>query len=141
MIRNHIAPHFHLSYHELSADSHEYRGHTKVADVTHDDVQRLHDKITRAGHLHRANRTIAVLSKMFSLAIRWNIRTDNPCKGIERHYEAKRKRKRYVNGEELKRLTEALNKYSDQSTADIFRLLLLTGARRGEVLVGCGTDN
>jgi integrase len=69
---------------------------------------------------------------MFSLAIRWNMRPDNPARGIERHYEAKRKR--YVNGEELKRLTEALSKHSDQSVADIFRLLLLTGARRGEVL-------
>jgi integrase len=118
MIKNHIAPHFGKS--------------VKVADVTHDQVQQLHDRITKRGHLHRANRTIAVLSKMFSLAMRWNMRTDNPVRGLERHYEAKRKR--YVNGDELQRLIEALNQYPEQSTADIFRLLLLTGARRGEVL-------
>jgi integrase len=118
MINNHIAPHFGKSL--------------KVADVTHDHVQQLHDRISKRGHLHRANRAIAVLSKMFSLAIRWDMRADNPCKGLERHYEAKRKR--YVNGEELHRLIEALNAYPEQSTANVFRLLLLTGARRGEVL-------
>jgi integrase len=118
MLHNHIAPHFGKSI--------------KVADVTHEDVQKLHDKISRAGHLHRANRVIAVLSKMFSLAIRWNMRTDNPVRGIERHYEGKRKR--YLSGDESKRLAEALEAYADQSIANIFRLLLLAGSRRGEVL-------
>ena len=36
--------------------------------------------------------------------------------------------------DELIRLTEALAAYPDQHTADAIRLLLLTGARRGEVL-------
>ena len=37
-----------------------------------------------------ANRTLAVVSKMFSLAIRWGWRNDNPCRGIERNQEEKR---------------------------------------------------
>ena len=53
--------------------------HLKVADVTFEDVDRLHQRITKAGHPYRANRVIAVLSKMFALAIRWNMRDDNPC--------------------------------------------------------------
>jgi integrase len=118
MIENHIRAHF--------------GRHVKVADVRFEDIDRLHRRITAAGHLHRANRVIAVLSKMFALGIRWNMLDTNPCRSIERHHEPKRKR--YLSGEELGRLTRALAAYPDQRTADIFRLLLLTGARRGEVL-------
>jgi integrase len=98
---------------------------------------------------------LALVSKMFSLAIKWGWRTDNPCRGVERFPEAKRAR--YLAPEELKRLTEALAAYPDdcaakakarglladgqararmigQRGADAVRLLLLTGARRGEVL-------
>jgi Arm DNA-binding domain/Phage integrase, N-terminal SAM-like domain len=65
MIENHIRPHF--------------GRHLKVADVRFEDVDRLHRRITAARHLHRANRIIAVVSKMFSLAVRWGMRTDNPA--------------------------------------------------------------
>jgi integrase len=44
------------------------------------------------------------------------------------------KRTRYLSGAELDRLTVALDKLPDQSAADAVRLLLLTGARRGELL-------
>jgi len=42
--------------------------------------------------------------------------------------------------DELARLGRALDEYSDQQSADIFRLLLLTGARRGEVLAARWAD-
>jgi integrase len=124
ILRQHIAPYF--------------GNHAKVADVTHDDVQKLHDKITKAGRSYAANRAMAVASKMFSLACRWKMRPDNPAKGIERNYETKRKR--YVKGDELGRLIEALNKYSNQNVADVFRLLLFTGCRRGEALAARWAD-
>jgi integrase len=53
-------------------------------------------------------------------------------KGVERNPEAKRRR--YLDGNELARLTDALAAHDDQPAADIVRLLMLTGARRGEVL-------
>jgi len=118
MIKNHIRPHF--------------GRHTKVADVQFEDINRLHHRITAAGYKHRANRVIAVCSKMFSLSVRWKMRIDNPCKGIERNDETKRKR--YLKGDELARLTAALSAHTDQQIANVFRVLLLTGARRGEVL-------
>lgn len=105
--------------------------HLKVAEVTFSDVDSLHRKITKRGRTYRANRTVAVLSKMFSLAVRWKWRSDNPAKGIERNEETKRHR--YLSGDELGRLTIALAKHPDQQAANIIRLLLLTGARRGEV--------
>jgi integrase len=80
---------------------------------------------------------MALLSKMMALAIRWNWRSDNPCRGIERNQE--QKRKRYLSSDELVRLTAALAGHGDQQAADIVRLLLLTGARKGE-LVGATWD-
>jgi integrase len=105
-------------------------GKLKVAAVDFEDVERLHRKITQRAPT-QANRTLAVLSKMFALAIKWRRRPDNPCKGVERNREDARKR--YLKPDELGRLTKALAEYPDQDAADIFRLLLLTGARRGEV--------
>jgi len=118
MLRVYVRPHFGL--------------HTKVAEVDFDHIDALHRKITRAGHKYRANGVVRVCSKMFALAVKWKYRADNPCKGVERNVEDKRKR--YLSGDELARLTAALAKHPDRQAADIVRLLLLTGARRGEVL-------
>jgi len=46
-------------------------GRLKVAEVGWDDVDALHRKITKTGHRTQANRVVAVVSKMFALAIRW----------------------------------------------------------------------
>jgi integrase len=104
----------------------------KVADVTFADCDRLHHRISAAGHRRRANTTIAILSKAFSLAARWGLRTDgiNPCRGIERHPETKRHR--YLSGDELRRLSAALSKHDNQQAANIVRLCLFTGCRRSE---------
>jgi integrase len=106
--------------------------HHRVAEIGFADIDALHRKITKAGTPYRANRVLAVLSKMFSLSIRWRWRTDNPCRGVERNQE--HKRVRYLSSNELGRLSAALTAYDDQQAANAIRLLLLTGARRGEVL-------
>jgi integrase len=106
-------------------------GRKLVTAVDHRDVEELHRDISKRAPC-RANRAISVLSRMMTLAIKWRLRTDNPCKGLERNPEIKRKR--YLTGDELARLTRALAEYPDQHTANVFRLLLLTGARKGEVL-------
>jgi hypothetical protein len=107
-------------------------GTHKVADIRAVDIERLHRKITRHGTPVRANRALTLLSRMFSLAVRWELRTDNPVKGIERNPE--QPRQRYFSGDELRRLIDALATHSSQAAANAIRLLLLTGARRGEVL-------
>jgi integrase len=106
-------------------------GAKKVAAVDYEHVEKLHREITKRAP-YRANRTLAVLSKMFSLAIKWRMRADNPCKGVERNQE--QKRKRYLSADELARLTKALDDHPNQQAADVFRFLLLTGARCGETL-------
>ena len=107
-------------------------GRLKVANVTFADIDGVHRAITRRGRPYRANRVLALLSRMFTMAVRWHMRADNPCRGIERNQE--HKRQRYLSADELTRLIKALDEYGDQQSADIIRLLLLTGARRGEVL-------
>ena len=47
---------------------------------------------------------------------------------------------RYLTGAELARLTAALDELKDQGAANAVRLLLLTGARRGELLAARWTD-
>jgi integrase len=118
ILRLHIGPHF--------------GPHTKVADVRFEDVDALHRKITKTGATYVANRVIAVLSKMFALAIRWRWCEANPVRGVEKNNE--HHRRRYLSGDELARLLAALADYSDRQVADAIRILLLTGARRGEVL-------
>lgn len=106
-------------------------GRTTVADLTHVEVDDLHRAITKAGTPYRANRTLALLSKMLSLAKKWGWRTDNPAEGVERNPEEQRVR--YLSRDEVARFTAALAAERDQQAADILRILLLTGARSGEV--------
>jgi integrase len=107
-------------------------GNRKVADIRHADVDALHRKITSHGTPIRANRVMSLISKMFSLAMLWEWRDDNPARGIERNNEARRNR--HLVGDELRRLIDALAAYPFQASANAIRLLLLTGARRGEAL-------
>jgi integrase len=112
-------------------------GKLKLADVKPDDIDGLHRTISRGHGEHkarpfRANRVAALLSKMFRLAVhRWQWLKTNPVEGLQRNQEAKRER--YLVNGELQRLTEALAVHEDRQAANIIRLLLLTGARRGEV--------
>jgi integrase len=118
-------------------------GHLKLADVSYADIDKLHRHVThtiqplkkggKRGGPTVANRVVAIVSRMFSLAQRWHMHEGlNPAQHVERNAEIKRKR--YLSGEELGRLTTALAAYPNQQTANVVRLLLLTGARRGEVL-------
>ena len=118
MVRKYIRPHFGT--------------YTKVADVRFEDVEGLHRMVSREGGPYSANRCIAVISKMFNLAVKWRMRSENPAKGVERNLESKRRR--YIKPDELERLTQALAKHSDRQAANVVRLLMLTGARKGEVL-------
>lgn len=111
--------------------------HIKVAEVTFTDIDGLHSKMTRGtggrkAVPHLANRVLSLLSSLFAEAVRWGWIKENPVKGIRRNVETKRVR--YLKPEELVQLTEALAQHPDKQAVTIIRLLLLTGARRTEVL-------
>lgn len=105
-------------------------GHKKVGQIAYTDIAALHRAIAERAPIV-ANRCMALLSKMFSMAIKEGWRTDNPASGIERNPE--NKRERFLDPDELRRLFEALDARPGQST-NVIKLLLMTGARRGEVL-------
>lgn len=106
-------------------------GAIKVKDVRYDDIDRLHRAVSGTKPI-RANRMAQLLSKMFKLAVRWGYRPDSPVVGVRKNPE--HKRQRYLSDGELKRLIGALDSHPNRTSANAVRLLLLTGARRGEVL-------
>jgi integrase len=108
-------------------------GKMRVAAITADDIDALHHDITTLRRTPiRANRTIEVLRKAFNLAIRWKWREDNPALGVRRNPEEKRNR--YLNKTEIAALAGALNDHCEPISANAIKLLMLTGARRGEAL-------
>ena len=136
-------------------------GSFKVAAVTREDVARLHHKLRDKPI--QANRTVALLSKMMNLAEVWGWRPNgsNPCRHLGKYKE--KKRERYLSERELQLLGQALRELEQPSPEPMrvvhsvgrdgkkrtihvkvepvyppailaLRLLLLTGARLGEVL-------
>jgi len=115
-------------------------GERKVADVHHGDLKALHERITATDRPVRANRVIAVASKMFALSLLpmagesepWrDAAQGNPCKGIERNQEEGRER--FFSTAEIAALSDALAEHKGPA-ADCLRLIMLTGARPGEAM-------
>jgi integrase len=108
-------------------------GWKRVADVTRQDIARLHHA-KRATPIE-ANRTLALLSVLFTFAERQGERPDgsNPCRHVERFPQ--RCRERFLSADELARLGDTLAAYrgSPYHPATI-KLLVFTGARLGGVL-------
>lgn len=105
-------------------------GKRRVADLEPRDVENIHHAMR--GTPYRANRCLALISKMLSLAIKWGWRENNPARGISRFPEERRERWLDIN--EITRLADALDKLQDRPAANAIRLLLLTGSRKSEVL-------
>ena len=112
-------------------------GARKVADIAPADVERLHDQISGGAPI-AANRTVALLSKAMSLAVKWGWRSDNACKALERNPEERRER--YLTPIEMARLRGALNRRQDDPAAACIAFLMVTGARRGETLAARWRD-
>lgn len=102
-----------------------------VRDLTSNHIDRLHAKVSETGAT-RANRVLEVLRKALNLAIRWQWIEKNAADGFRRN--AEHSRERYLTGAEYDLVYEALERMPNQSAANAIRLLILTGARRGEVL-------
>jgi integrase len=108
-------------------------GKEKVAALTRDDVKRLFNKVSKDTPV-RANRMLSVLRRMLNLATtEFKMREGpNPATAIEQNAETRRTR--YLEPDELARLLAAIGTHRNQHSANIVRLALLTGARRGELL-------
>lgn len=153
---------------QLSTIAIEAMGKKKVEAVTITDIRKLHGDTRAAGikrgnkGVYQANRLLALLSKMFALAIERGWRMDNPCKGVRKFPEDQRWQN--LSDGEVRRLLQACEDYAaglrpvspdddpemvlhkttplpaaarsatDREAADAIRLLLFTGARKQEVL-------
>jgi integrase len=106
-------------------------GKMKVADVEERHIERMTQKITVTAP-YNANRAHAVASKMFALSVRWKMRKDNPCRGVARNRE--HRREVYLLPPQIVRLGEVLTNHPNKPARRAVQLLLLTGARRTEVL-------
>jgi integrase len=129
-------------------------GRRKVAEVTRGEIAKLHSGMSATPY--EANRCLALLSKAFNLAEVWGWRPDgsNPCRHVQKFAETKRKR--FLAPAELARLGETLRIAEREGCVTLpakagvrekagpvpvnpwsiaaIRLLVLTGARKGEIL-------
>jgi integrase len=111
-------------------------GAIPIAELGTDDAMRLHHRLRKTPYA--ANRALACLSKLLAWSMRAKLRPagPNPCLGIEKYREEKRRR--YLAPAELARVGAALRvaerrEAISPSSLAILRLLMLTGARVSEI--------
>lgn len=118
-------------------------GHMRIGEIQRDDVQRLHQRIG-ASAPGAANRALALVSVIMTNAERWGYRDAraNPCHRMPKFGE--RKMERFLSADERARLDAVLAtgatfppghpRYLGPATILATRLLLMTGARLGEII-------
>jgi integrase len=106
----------------------------KAAEITDADLFELREamKVTP----YHFNRVLALLSTLFNQAeVPWHIRPkgSNPTKGVPRFPE--KKRRRYMRADEAIKIAELLEAAREENPASVafLRLMILTGARPGEI--------
>jgi len=117
-------------------------GKRKLKSIKRSDIARLHSKVgdsinekTGQPKIYQANRMLALLSRMFTLAELWGSvpeGTPNPCRGVEKYKEIKRDR--FVSHEEMPQLAKAIDAEPNPILRDALWLYLLTGLRKVELL-------
>lgn len=111
-------------------------GDRRVKMIAREDVDNIHKSMATTPY--RANRTLAQISVLMNLAEAkgWRDQGTNPCKFVKKFKEEARKR--YLSSAELDRLGDAMRGLVDDGrlsaeVSNLFKLLLMTGARKSEV--------
>ncbi len=143
-IERHAKPH-RKSWKEDKRRSEKYivpaLGHLVLKDVRRSDIAALHAKIGTAAPVE-ANRVVQLLRAMFNKAIAWGDLPEgarNPAemdrrgdRGVRAFRE--RPRERWVTPAEMPKLLEAIGSEENVFIRAAFRLYLLTGLRKNELL-------
>ena len=110
-------------------------GNQPVKEISRGEIDAFHKK--RVSTPYQANRILALLSKLMSLAEEWEWREGaNPCRHISKFRE--HARQRFLSSNEIAAVRSAsaellAGKKITPHAASILELLLLTGARSGEL--------
>ena len=111
-------------------------GSLPLDQITHADVTRWFDEYSRTAP-GGANHALSVLRRILNHAVECEHLQMNPARSVKRN--PRPKLTRFLSREEICRLHRVLDHYgrarpSRVQQADVIRLLLLTGCRRGEIL-------
>ena len=111
-------------------------GHKRITDITLADLSALHTSLSKKPS--QANRSVLVMSKLLNLSEQWGLRTmgSNPCRHIQLFKD--KKRNRFLDKLELKRLWTTLDEAYEKGMVGLYalnayKLLILTGCRLGEI--------
>ncbi|RCX28439.1 tyrosine-type recombinase/integrase [Thioalbus denitrificans] len=104
----------------------------KVKDITRRDVNKLLDGIAARGAPIAANRTLALVRRMFNFAVEKGYLDSSPATHV-RPPAKENRRERILSDEEIRAFWNRLDGVTPY-TRHALRLLLLTGQRSGEVL-------
>ncbi len=118
-------------------------GTRPITAVTRRDVIETLDRIAKRGAPVQANRTLAVVQRLFALAVNNELAPGSPCVRLERPGGRERARERVLTIEELRALWIAWDAAGIATTPGTrpklglifgvyFKTLLLTAQRRGE---------
>ena len=104
-------------------------------DIERREVAAFAAKLIASHKPASVNRIMVVLRFIYSVALRWETPgvKANPCSGV-RNYEENNKRERFLTQDEAKALIESVQQSENPSLKYIVAMLILTGARKGEVL-------
>jgi integrase len=112
-------------------------GSKHLDEITKDDVIKLRQAaLTSGAKPGTVNRRLILLRYIFNLAVRdWEVPgvPSNPTNGVALLPE-NNKKERYITEDELKRLYDAVKRSKNVMLRYILPMLVVTGARRGEVL-------
>jgi integrase len=105
-------------------------GGRRLSEITADHVKALRAKIYKASGLYAANNALRLLRLLYNQAKDYGYHGENPSK-IKLF--ATKARERVPEGEEVKRLLQAINQEPNQNSRDILLLLIYTGQRKCDV--------
>jgi len=120
-LRNHVLPRF-GSYH--------------LDSISQQEITKYYHGLRERGYaLATCNRILVLIKYMFNVAIKWKVPgvTTNPAIGIK-FFELNNGREKFLTVEETQRLKVALENSESSQLKNIVALLLLTGARKRELL-------
>ncbi len=109
-------------------------GHRKMNEINTQDLVGFQNSLSEGGlKPGTVNRNMALAKHIFNLAERWEVIDKAPTRNVSR-LEDNACKERFLTADEMTRLLDVLASCNRPAIPEIIEFLLLTGARRNEVL-------